>query len=63
VGKGWFSDFLKINGDIALKKTEILSRARAQGLNNMEVYDLFIYAEICVRNPTSVTNTSHFQYG
>jgi hypothetical protein len=45
-GKNWFSDFLKRNGDIALKKTESLSRTRAQGLNNTEVYDLFIYTEI-----------------
>jgi len=29
VGKDWFSGFLKINGDIALKVPEGLSRARA----------------------------------
>lgn len=34
VGKEWFSCFLNINGDIALKEPEGLSRARAQKLNN-----------------------------
>jgi len=39
--KDMFSDFLKRNGDIALKKPESLLRARAEGLNNTEVDYLF----------------------
>lgn len=53
LGKDWFSGFLKINGDMALKKPG-LSRARAQGLNNRAVD--FLYTEICVRHSTSETN-------
>jgi hypothetical protein len=60
VGKDWFSDFLKRNGDIALKKPERLSRARARGLNNTEVDDILICTEICVRNSMSVTNHISF---
>ena len=59
-GKNWFSDFLKGNGDTALKKTDILSRTRTQGLNNTEVYDLLIYTEICVRSSMFVTNRISF---
>jgi hypothetical protein len=59
-GKDWFSDFLKINGDIPLKKPESLSRIREKELNNTEVGGLFIYTEICVRNSMSVTNSISF---
>ena len=40
-GRQWFSGFLKINGDIALKEPEGLSRARAKTLNNKAVDDFF----------------------
>ena len=36
---------LKRNGDIALKKPESLSRARAQGLNNKEVDVFFLFIQ------------------
>jgi hypothetical protein len=36
-GKDWFSASLKTNGEMALRKPEGLSRARAQEMNNKTV--------------------------
>jgi hypothetical protein len=41
-GKDWFSGFLKINEDIVLKKSESLSRGRAQALNKTADKDFFM---------------------
>ena len=47
-GKDWFSAFLTRNGDIAVRKPEGLSRARAQGLNHKAVDDYFdLYRNMC----------------
>jgi hypothetical protein len=42
-GKDWFSDFMKIKGDIALKEPESLPRTRAQKPNNKAVDDFFSF--------------------
>ena len=47
-GKDWFSAFLTRNGDIAVRKPEGLSRARAQGLNHKAVDGYFdLYRNLC----------------
>jgi len=46
-GQGVVLGFLNINGDIAVKEPEGLSRARAQKLNNKAVYDFFF---ICAKS-------------
>jgi hypothetical protein len=47
-GNYWFSGFIKRNDDIALRKPEGLSNARAQRMNKMAVEDYFVlYQNLC----------------
>jgi hypothetical protein len=47
-GKDWFAGFMKSNDDIALRKPESLSKARAQGMNKKAVEDYFVlYKNLC----------------
>jgi hypothetical protein len=46
--KDWFAGFMKRNYDIALRKPEGLSKARAQGMNKKTVEDYFVpYQSLC----------------
>jgi hypothetical protein len=62
-GKDWFAGFIKINDDIALRKPEVSSKARAQGMNKKAVEDYFVlYQNLCGTAYPQETAT-YFQYG
>lgn len=61
VGKDWSSGFLKINGDIALKKPEGLWRTSAQGLNNKAV-DFFFHLYRNLRTELNIRNKPHLVF-
>jgi hypothetical protein len=47
-GKDWFAGFMKRNDDIALRKPEGLSKARARGMNKKAVEGYFVlYQNLC----------------
>jgi hypothetical protein len=47
-GKDWFAGFMKRNDDVALRKLEVLSKARAQEINKKAVEGYFVlYQNLC----------------
>jgi hypothetical protein len=58
--KDWFAAFTKSNDDIALRKPEGLSKARAQGINKKAVEDCFVLYQIGARNCIPTRNRNLF---